>query len=363
MKPHRFVSLKKADPLFEQYLNGQVEPGYRPIPVETLNLGSPEESVTFELRNLSEIKRPQAFKFISYFIKLPSFTLILMPLFFVLTKNFVADRFYDPFSMLLASIAIVFLYAGLNIRNDVVDHLSGFDRVNIAYSPKPILCGWTTAAASLKISWILIGISFVISLPIFILQNELIRILAVVVILFLATQFLQKNSYKQNWLGEWTLFILVGPALVAGYQVSLGAGVDTQGLAFGVLWGFACLFLIHVNNFSHLLTSSQAQIKNSITKMGFDRAKTFLMIWWGTAIVFWTIFHWFYSNSFWTGFGTAFMIIASMPFFKNLSKIQSPLSSSLKKVRKDSVRAFLAMVFIFLIENFSYVGAKLDWKI
>ncbi|MBC7421610.1 MAG: prenyltransferase [Bdellovibrio sp.] len=363
MRSHRFISVKKADPLFSQYLLGKTADGLRPIPVETFNLGSPEETVTFEMLEQKEIQRPSVFEFVSRLIKLPTFLLILMPLFFVFTKNFVDDRFRDPFCIVLAAFAMLFLFAGLNIRNDVVDHLSGFDRVNIAFTAKPIMSGWVTAWKAAHISWILIGISFLISLPIFILQIELFRILVVVIVLLVVSQFFEKNSYKQNWLGEWTLFLLLGPALVSGYQVSLGAGIDTEGLAFGVLWGFACLFLIHVNNFSHMLTSSQAQIKNTMTKMGFDKAKKFLIAWWTTYFVLWFLFHWFYGGMFWTLFGTALLVFWSLPLFLKVAKIQSPIGSSLKEIRRESLKTFLMMVAILVVENLWYIGVKLDWTL
>ncbi len=363
MTAHRFISVKKADPLFKKYLLGKADSGLRPIPIETFNLGSPEETVTFELLDEANLKRPSKFEFISRLIKLPTFLLILMPLFYVLTKNYVDERFYDPFSVTLAAISMLFLFAGLNIRNDVVDHLSGFDRVNISYTPKPIMSGWIATWRASQISWILIGVSFIISLPIFILQAELFKLLAVVTTLLVISQFFEKNSYKQNWLGEWALFLLLGPALVSGYQVSLGGGIDTEVLSFGVMWGSACLFLIHVNNFSHLLTSSQARIQNTMTKMGFDKAKRFLIAWWTVYFIFWFLFHWFFGGLFWTLFGTAALVFWSLPLFLKIGQIHSPIGSRLKEIRRESLKTFLMMVAILVAENLWYIGVKLDWTI
>ncbi|MBC7743044.1 MAG: prenyltransferase [Bdellovibrionaceae bacterium] len=361
MSATRFQTIKKSDPLFIQYLWGESQSGARPVPIETFNLGLPEETVTFEFLTRDQISKVNFLTFLSHFIKLNSFTLVLMPLFFVLTKNFVNDRYNDPFSIILAALSMILLYAGLNIRNDVVDHLSGFDRVNIAFYPKPILKGWITAKTASRISWTLMTGSFLISLPIFILQNELIRVVTGVILLIIMSQLVSKNSYKNTLLGEMTLFLLLGPALVAGYQVSMGAGIDTEVLSFGVLWGTASVFLIHINNFSHLVTSAQARIKNSMTNMGFDNAKKFIIFWWFLLLGMWIGFHWFFMPLLNTLLSTLILIGFSVPFLIQLKKIKSPLGSELRHLRKESVKIFVMIAFIFFVENLLSIGTKLNW--
>lgn len=358
-----FVSLKKDQKEFREYLLGISPKGYRAIPVQTLNLGSEDETVTFDCRPMKEIPKPSFFLFLISFIKLRSYLLILLPLLFVVVKNFVAGRFYDPFSLCFAVTGMVILYAGINIRNDLVDHMSGFDRVNIPYSDKPILQGWISAYRANQWAWILIFFAAVVSIPTLVLQNEEVRVLVVVLALVFIGQIFRGSYYKEKHFGELILFILIGPGVVSGYQVALGAGIDTEGLAFGILWGFATLFLIHTNNFCHLLTSSQAQIKNSMTKLGFDRAKKFLIWWWVVFILLFFVFHWYYASTFWTWFGTGLLIFWSFPLLIEISKIRSPLGSDLMNLRKTAHHTFTLMVFILMVEFIWYAGVKINWTI
>ena len=157
--PALYITLKKAEAEFEDFLWGRssqkLTKNQRALPIKTYNLGTPEESVTFELKNVSDIKKPGIFVFLSSLVKLNSFILILLPLFYIFTKNYSTGLISNPqsntLSITLAALAVIFLFAGLNIRNDVNDHISGFDRVNLDSKPKPIRMGWISAHKAARV--------------------------------------------------------------------------------------------------------------------------------------------------------------------------------------------------------------------
>ncbi len=366
MNYNLFKTLQQTDVDFWEYLWGtgiHKKNKTIPLPVKTLNLGEPNETVTFQIFTRFEINRPSLTLLATSLIKIHTYVLILMPLFYVLSKNFVDDRFRDPVSITFAAVAALLLYGGVNIRNDVVDHVYGYDRVNILKSNKPIARGWITAQKASTISWCLMGLSGLIAIPALVLEPELNLVVSVVAILFFLGRFAKKNSYKYNRLGEVILFIMVGAGLACGYQVALGSGIDLEILCFGILWGFGVLFLIHVNNFSHILTSYQAGILNTMTRMGFDKSQKFLVGWWSVFCILWLLFHYFYASLIWTIFGTMLLVFWSLPLFNKILKIKSPIGSDLDLIRKDAYRTFLLMAFILFSENFWYVGEKLNWTL
>ncbi|MFZ3231281.1 MAG: UbiA family prenyltransferase [Pseudobdellovibrio sp.] len=359
----RFITVKKFENDFSKYLWGNTKTNVKALPVQSLNVGLDDEAITFELVPDGEITKPGFFLYWATLIKLKSYILFLFPLFYIAVKNYAGDRFNDSLSLTLASVAMCFIYAALNIRNDISDHISGFDRVNIPFSQKPILLGWVTAKKLAKISWVLFGIGALLAVPVLLLQPDEIKVLFATFALLLLGQFLKKNSYKEKKIGEIILFLLIGVGITSGFQVALGAGIDTESLALGIFWGAAVLFLVHVNNFSHLLTSAQAGIKNTMTNLGFDRAKNFLMIWWSLCLILWVVFHWFFGLIFWTWFASLILIISSSPLFIKLIKIRSPIGSGLVVIRKSAHRTFLIMVTIFFIENIWSIGTKLNWTL
>lgn len=355
-----YVTLKKNNSEFKKYLWGDFSNQQVALPMATLNVGSVDETITFEVIDENKIVKPSFFYILLNLIKVRNFILILVPLFYVLIKNYVDNRFYDPLSCLLATVAMLFMMAAFSIRNDVNDHMSGYDRVNINVH-KPITKGWVKAHQASRLSWIFIWIAAVFSIPVMVRQPEEVRVIAVAIFLTLAGQLLSRNSYKNQRWGEIIFFILVGPGVTSGYQVALGSGIDTEVLAFGVLWAWAIQFLVHINNFSHLLTSSQAGIKNTITNAGFDRAKKILIIWWCIFILLWIGYHHYYASVFWSFLTTLILIFWSIPTMIKISEIQSPLGSDLTGIKKIGYKNFLLMAGLLVIEFYWYLGNQKDW--
>ncbi len=356
-----FKTFKKTDAEFMKYLMGTFSTSEIALPVKTLNVGTVDETVTFEIVMAADIQRPQFLVLWAHLIKLRSYLLIIVPLFFIAIKNYLDDRFFDPISFLVASVSMLFLYAGLNLRSDLNDHISGYDRVIQPELPKPLLKGWITATEVSLISWIFIFLAAGISVPVYLLQKEELRVVGVVLVLFLLGQFFKKNSFKNQRLGEVILFLLIGPGLCSGYQVALGAGIDTEVLIFGVLWGTAVLFLVHLNNFSNLLSSSQAGIQNTMNKMGFDASKKFLIFWLVILNSVWILYHYFYASTFWTWLSALTLIFWSIPTAIHFSELSSPVGSDLVAAKKIGNKNFLLMVVLLFLELCWYIGSKLNW--
>lgn len=344
-----YRTVKKSDAGFQSYLTGLAEPNARAIPIKSYNLGTDEEAVTFELRPLSEIQTPSVAQLYAALFKLRSFVLVLFPFFFVMAQN-QADAKFDFVSAVLSLMASLALFAGLNVRNDVLDHFNGYDRVNIDLSDKPIRQGWVTAARALKISTALIGFSFLISLPILLLNPSVILVVLISAVLFVAGKFLNKNSYKNQLFGELVLLLLMGPALYAGFQLAMGVSLQTEITLFSLIWGWAALFLVHVNNFVHIMTSSQNGIKNAMTNLGFDKAQKFLILHWGLLNAFLAVFLFYFSSMVFASTAVTIMVAASAFLFFKILSIKSPMGSGLVRVKRQSYRVFSLFVFLMFLE-------------
>jgi 1,4-dihydroxy-2-naphthoate octaprenyltransferase len=345
----QFATLKKTDPSFVNYLWGQFSQSEIAIPIKSYNLGTPEESVTFEIKKNTDIERPIFLILLASLIKVRSFIILLFPILYVLLLNFKSPTF-DLLSFVFAMTSAVLLFAGLNVRNDVHDHVSGYDRVNIDSNTKPIRLGWITAKAASQISLVLIFIAGVLCVPTLFLNPEVVWVILFSLGLFLIGRFAKNNSYKNQHFGELVLFMLTGPCLVIGFQLASGAVIDLQVLLFGVLWGLAILFLIQLNNFSHIMTSSQNGIRNTVTKLGFDLAPKFLVFCWVVFLVVWVTHQMLFFNKPWGVVSSASLVMASAWFFVKILNIKSPMGSGLNKARKSGYYLFLSTVTLLLLQ-------------
>lgn len=358
----QFVTLNKKDSLFSKYIWGDFSQNLVAIPIESLNIETEQESVTFEVKEKKHIKSPHPFFILLRLMKWNYFFLIFVPFYYVWVKNTLYDRLYDVQSFYMAVLSSIFLFAGLNIRNDVLDHVNGFDRIIKSRNPKPILSGWVTARSANNLAWGFIFIALILALPALYRQIEALRAAVVVFSLFIIGNFLTKNSYKYSYFSEFILFLILGPGLCAGYQTALGSGVDTEILVFGSVWGTGVLFLLYINQFANLFETSQAGIGNTLTKMGFDHSKKFLGRWWALFLLFWVVHHHYYASIYWTWFATATLVFWSFQIFIKLSNVESPMGSQLYRVRRTGYRIFLLMVSLLILEQTWYLYTKTNWS-
>lgn len=354
---NQFKTIKKTDPLFKKYIWGQFSETEQAIPLAKAD----SDEVTFQIIPNEKISKPSLFKIIFLLTKWNYFYLLFTPMYFVFVKNTVYHRLFDIQSFILSIISSIFLCSGLNIRNEVIDHITGYDQAVLLGTPKPIPQGWITAWKARQISWVFIIISIFTAIPVFMAQIEALKLSVVTAILFLLGDFFYKNNYKYKVSSELVLLILLGPALTAGYQVSLGSGIDTEVLVFGLMWGVASMFLVYIVQFANIFETSQAQIKNTITKLGFDKSKTFLKWWWRLFILLWFVYHYFYSSLYWNIVTNLILIFWSLPTFIKIAEIQSPIGSKLKTIRKIGFRNFYLMMFIIIAEQTWYLINYLEW--
>lgn len=345
----QFVTLKKNDPSFANYLWGQFSLSEVAIPIKSYNLGTPEESVTFEIKKNTDIEKPHFLIFLAKLVKLRSFFILLFPILYVLLINFKEPTF-DLFSFVFAMASSVFLFAGLNIRNDVHDHISGYDRVNLDTNNKPIRMGWITAKVASQFSLALVFAAGVLSTPTILLNPQVLWVVLFSLGLFLVGRFAKNNSYKNQHFGELVLFMLAGPCLSIGFQLASGAAIDLQALLFGILWGLAVLFLIQLNNFSHIMTSSQNGIRNTITKLGFDLAPQFLVFCWLVFLGVWGAHQFLFFNNLYGALSSAALTAMSLWFFVKILNIKSPMGSGLHKARNSGYYLFLSTVALLLLQ-------------
>ncbi len=357
----RYITIQKTDKDFNKYIWGTFSDLEFATPVQSVKQNIQNQEVTFEIKNIHEVNRPFIGKVILQMTKWNYYYLLLVPLFFVFAKNLMFGRLFDLNSFLMSAISSILLCAGLNIRNEVVDHISGYDQVVFLGKPKPLNKAWITAWQANLIAWGLMTIAIVIATPVFLAQKEALRVALVTFVLLILGNFLNKNNYKFNSFSEFILFILFGPALCTGYQTSLGAGIDTEIIVFGTLWGMTAMFLVYIVQFSNLFETSQAGIKNTLTRLGFDKAKIFLKRWWICCLLLWFVFHYFYSSLYWSIMTSLILIFWSISTIIKISAIHSPIGSDLKMVREYGFKIVAIMITLLVIEQIGHVVRFLDW--
>lgn len=355
------VTLSKNSPEFESYLLGTFSKDKRALPIRTLNANSSQETVTFEIKPLSEISRPTLPVIALYLLKVRALILVLFPMYLILVKNNADKTLRDPLVVVLSTIGILAAYIAVNLRNDFTDHIKGLDRINPKAGSRVIQNGWMTAAQVKSWAAFFVTVALILGALVVFAFPELLGVVLVALTMGIWAQFLKRGSFKYQRGGEIFVFLLLGPLLTTGYHISIAGSWDLESLYLGVMWGWLVVFLQHIKNFEFIMINSQAGFHNSVTWLGFDKSKIMLKWWWLVFLAMFIFYHFRYAGHFWTWFLGAVLAFCAFPFFIGINYLQSPVGSDLVRVRRRGYNLVLVTIFLWALENIWYWAQWQAW--
>ena len=348
----RLVTLERSHPDFLNYLWGRFSAKERALPLNSLNVRTDRETVTFQILSLSDLKKPNWLRIWLKALRPRSYLQVLVPLFLLLTWSIARGASLDPDTTWLATLAVTFLQAAILLRNDVEDHISGVDRVRTDRGSRAIQNGWLTATSLQNASMLFLFLSFLCALPlVFAFPNLLLVLLATIVFGGLAF-FRPGGSYRDLPAGEFLLFLLGGPLLAVGFQISMGAAVTWWTIGLGALWGWLLLFPVHLRDLENLIVEGQGGRGSPLGHLGFDRGIYFIRWWWLLGVTGFIIYHALDNAPLGFWFFLFLFILVCGRFFKNLGDLKSPAGSQVLQVRKQGDFLFHTLILLWVMESF-----------
>lgn len=323
-------TLSRQDPDFRNYLDGRFSKTHRALPLESLNVNSESEMVTFRIVPIEKIETPGFFPMWLEVFKFRYFLLLAFPAFVILIKNILGDVAIDGLLSLLSLLASFFLLAAANLWNDYSDHMRGLDRIHPESQKKPIQKGWVTAAATRHWAWAYLVLGIILGIPALILEPWLLAIVAVPGAFALLMWLHPQKGQRFRRGAELLIFLLVGPLFAVGFQIASTSIFDFETLWIGVITGWVAVFLIHLRNFESVMVNSQAGFQSTVVALGFERSKNLLVWWWISLWVFFGIFQMIYTSMIWWPLGSLAMAVATiLPWMKRVNGLRSPMGSEL----------------------------------
>lgn len=349
------VTLSKNSPEFESYLLGTFSENQRALPVQTLNVNSASETVTFRIVPVNSIQKPSVMEMVLQTFKVKSFLLILFPLFLVLTKNIVDKSLVDPSTTVIATIGVLLAFIAVNLRNDYMDHMMGVDRILEKSGSRAIQNGWVTAEKVKSFSNLFLFLAVACAVPIVFAFPQVGMVILLSTLVGIWAQFKKKTSFKYQIGGELALFLLFGPLLTVGYQLSMGAPFDRESIWIGCIWGWLVLFIVHLRNFENILPSMQAGFSNTVNWLGFDKSRRLIAGWWALFVIFNLVYHAYFAGTYWGFHLSILLTLLSTSFIYKLKNISSSTGSELRTVFKSGFLLFLITVGLWVYECLWYL--------
>jgi 1,4-dihydroxy-2-naphthoate octaprenyltransferase len=345
------LTLSKSDPRFRSYIEGTFSKEYRALPIQSLNVNTEAEQVTFKIFPVKEVEQPLLGLHWLQVLKVRNFLLVALPIFLVFVKDWMDDAIPDPITGTLSSLGAIFLMTAVNLRNDYLDHLSGLDRLHPQSELRAIQKGWVTAAQVRKWSFVYLVLGILLGLPSLLLYPKIIFLVGVLALIGIFGMTSYKMGLKYRRWSEWTVFLLLGPLLTCGIQYSLGNLLDLQTVWIGVLTGWLSVFYLHLKNFDQLMVNEQAQFGNTMAWLGFEKGKSWLLTWWILFLLLFHVYQFYFAPLVWQVIFLASSLFVTWPMVKALRKLKSPLGSQMKTLNQLGNQALLFMIGIWILQS------------
>lgn len=346
-----YVTVHKNSPDFLKYLEGTFSDTQVAIPMESVNVNSQSESITFELLDKKEIQRPSWKEFLSSLLKIYKFLYVLFPIFYISLYYYVNAWGFDVSTMILAAISSLLLFMGVNLRSDYWDHIRGLDRVIKSNQSKPIVKGWIKAGVVKKLSLAFMLTALILSIPIIIAFPKVLVVILLSVALIYLGMLQGKTIYRDYYLGDLFWALLVGPILAVGFELAISGQWHLQFLIFGFVWAILIFFKLQLNNFEFLLAGSLAGIKNLVNQFGFENGKKFILANWLFFIIVFTLFQGAYFHwMVWLASVVA-LVIMTIRNYKTLWYLPSPSGSDVSKAVLELHQLYALAVTLWMVQT------------
>lgn len=351
------ITLSKNDPRFRAYIEGTFSRDLRALPIQSLNVNTDLEQVTFRIFPTETMAPPFLGLHWLQVLKVRNFLLVAFPIFLVFVKDQLEGFLPDPLTAVLSSLGVLCLMAAANLRNDYQDHLSGLDRLHPHSESHAIQKGWVTAAQVHRWSFVYLIAGVCFGLPSFFLYPKVLVLVGAFALLGVLGMTSYQMGLKYRRWSEWTVFFLLGPLLTLGIHFSLGKNFDYQTVWIGILTGWMAVFYLHLKNFDQLMINDQAQFQNTMTWLGFEKGKKYLLFWWLLYVLLFQIYHFEFSSLYWQAVYLAGHLMVSLVFWKVIRSLKSPLGSKMKALSQIGYRAILLSMGLWILQSLTLLWA------
>lgn len=343
------ITLDRKNPEFMAYLRGTFSRDARALPMRSLNVRTPTESVTFQVTPISEIERPSWLIVWLKALRPRSFLLVLVPLLFMLSGTIHSEKLPADLPWIVA-IGLVSLHAAFLLRNDVQDHIAGFDRLRTDRGSRAIQNGWLTAAQIERAAYAFLAIAIVCAGLVIFARPSVAIVIAAAALLGGFTFFRSETPFREILGGQFFFLLLGGPLLFTGLHVALAGATNEIIVGVGFLWGWIALFQVHLRDLENLIVEGRSGRASLVGRAGFDRSLKIIRYWWLISLLGFGFMQDAIGVTPFTWVGLAMLIVASGFFARKLRALKSPAGSEVARVRRFGEYLFAGMAFLWVWE-------------
>jgi hypothetical protein len=335
----QYLTAKKGSPEFEKLINGNFSQTHRALPVQNIRVGSLDEEVTFELIDVKDIKA--GFSYFG-FIGPKKLLFVLFPVFYFALRDWVKPVLVSP-ELECLILGLILSLLAVQIRVDIQDFISGYDRIRGDKGQKVLSKGWKTVNQLQKDFKIISSIAILLSLVPIIFEPKRIFALVLTLVLF-SVGYKLGVSRRNRLIRDLSLAAIAGPSLAFWILPNLNS------FFFGVVWGFFVFFALQLEHFQNYFAQTLAGETNLLTLRSFDQAPKILWALWAICLIVYSIVRALTSHIAWWGGSMLILIILSFLWRRSLFNLKSPAGSEIDKIVVAGNQLYYTFIALWTVE-------------
>ena len=206
-------------------------------------------------------------------VRAPFFTASIVPVLFAAAFTLWTRQSVLWYLLPPLILSVVFLHAGTNTINDYYDFKKGVDKKTTLGSSRVLVDGLMTPRQILVGSYVCFAAGFVIGLIPVVVRGIPVLILGILGLIGGYTYSGKPLGLKYSGLGEFVVFICMGPLLVMSTYYVLTGGYSAQTLYASIPLGLLVTAILHANNMRDSVSDRASGIQTFTTLIGFRAAK------------------------------------------------------------------------------------------
>lgn len=267
----QLLTIEKSNPDFLNYLRGSFSKSQRAIPVSIQ-----KDQLTFRLVEKNQIERPHILEVLSQLLRLEYLTFSLMPMLVLLGWAYFSGWQTSTFLISSVFLAVLLFQVSAHFFSEYFDHMKGVDHIHWRGS-QVIQKGWLTAYQVQNLACLTLFFSVICALPVLLQNFYLLLILAVLSFLAMIEFSSNRFGFKYLGFGEFSIFLLTGPLLSAGFTWAVWQQVSVETLFIGFIFGLTSSYVYFLKNFEEISIKEDSHLLTLANRVGFDRSQSFAM--------------------------------------------------------------------------------------
>ncbi len=345
-----FLTLPKSDPRVQDHLLGTFSATHFASPVGPFEASNLEkETITFAILarpKVGGLTKLRAIALLSKWNRLPWLWIPILLIFPVSNVGQVS-----AIAVILASLCVTFFHLGISLRNQVEDHLRGFDHFISNPSSRPFREGWVTPHSASRWSRIFLLVALISGFGTLVAEPGIWPVALVAAALLLLYLLRQNFDLKYTFGSDRIQFFILGPLYFWGLHLLFLR--EFHWLAFGqsVMWSFLYLQYFYLRSLPHLLEAQKFGFQTLPARWGFDKSKSFVEIWIVLTSILLLLFGLLAMPLLIWPIGLAASFLFLIYSYRQLKLMDSPLSSSLRRLNRVNEYYLTFQLTLFAVSS------------